>query len=176
MVAVIRLLFLALTATAASIIPRDAITVQNDITQKIGPQLTTLNTNINAYPSSGEDGAKAIHENFATLVTTLNNTVKDIKDTGSFGTVAGTTIIAEIQLQVPTWLATLAAAGAQAPVWEVVKGGKARMLGNLRSLQTAYLGFIDAVTAAEPLLLKAAAIAIKTQLSGAFTTAVEAYV
>jgi hypothetical protein len=51
------ILYLALTAfafvNAAPLSTRDVITVQNDITQKIGPSVTTLNTAINTFPEGG---------------------------------------------------------------------------------------------------------------------------
>ena len=51
------LLPFALSALASPLATRDAITVENDITQQIGPQFTTLNNNINSFPASGLTGA-----------------------------------------------------------------------------------------------------------------------
>lgn len=50
-----KVFLLALTATAA-ITRRDAITVQNDITQKIGPQTEALLNDVNGFPASGLGG------------------------------------------------------------------------------------------------------------------------
>jgi hypothetical protein len=60
MVFIAKLLALALTATATPILRRDAVTVENDITQKIGPQTTTLTNDVNGFPASGLSGAVAI--------------------------------------------------------------------------------------------------------------------
>jgi hypothetical protein len=54
MVALTKLLWLAFTATTAtaSVIGRhDAITVQNDIAQEIGPSWATLNNDVNGFPA-----------------------------------------------------------------------------------------------------------------------------
>ncbi|PNP53783.1 hypothetical protein THARTR1_05907 [Trichoderma harzianum] len=110
MVAITKFLWLALTATtatAAAIIQRDVITVQNDITQKIGPSWTTLHTDINAFPNSGLTGAVAIRLDFTTAIAALNTTTSDIKSTGSFAIVSGTAILADVQQLVPTFLAVL---------------------------------------------------------------------
>ena len=51
------LLPFAFSALASPLATRDAITVENDITQKIGPQITTLDNDVNAFPASGVSGA-----------------------------------------------------------------------------------------------------------------------
>ncbi|KAM6487514.1 hypothetical protein HDV62DRAFT_350058 [Trichoderma sp. SZMC 28011] len=177
MVAIARVLWLALTATvttATPIVRRDVITVQNDITQKLGPSWFTLNQDLNGFPSSGFAGAITIRDDIANLVSILETTVSDIKSTGSFSTVAGTTILADIQLQVPTMLASLATVGAQEHDWEVMQGAS-WILTQLESMNIATSNFIDAVIAAEPLLLKPGGLALKAQISGAFTTAITYY-
>jgi hypothetical protein len=60
MVAIAKVLFLAVTATA-SMLRRDVVTVEVDITQKIGPQTATLKNDVNSYPVSGLSRALAIH-------------------------------------------------------------------------------------------------------------------
>jgi hypothetical protein len=102
MVLFARLLILALTAAATPILRRDASTVENDITQKIGPQITKLNNDANSFPSSGSTGAQTIHNDFQTLATTVVVTTDDIKSTGSFGVIEGTTILADVQGLIPT--------------------------------------------------------------------------
>ncbi|KAL7954760.1 hypothetical protein V8C34DRAFT_293379 [Trichoderma compactum] len=177
MVAITKLLCIALTATfttASAIIRRDVIIVQNDITQKMGPCWDTLNNDLNGFPSSGFAGAITIRDDIANLVTILESTVSDIKSTGSFSIVAGTNILAEIQLQVPTMLASLVIIGAQESAWEAMQGGS-WVLSQLESMNIAASNFVDAVIAAEPLLLKAGALALKAEMSGAFTTAIAAY-
>ncbi|KAL6803170.1 hypothetical protein GGI42DRAFT_323945 [Trichoderma sp. SZMC 28013] len=177
MVAITKLLCLALTATfttASAIIRRDVITVQNDITQKMGPAWNTLNNDLNGFPSSGFAGAITIRDDISNLVTILESTVSDIKSTGSFSMVAGTIILSEIQLQMPTMLASLVTIGAQEPAWEAMQGGP-WVLSQLESMYIATSNFVDAVIAAEPLVLKPGALALKVGISGAFTTVIAAY-
>ncbi|OBT93936.1 hypothetical protein VE01_08249 [Pseudogymnoascus verrucosus] len=175
MVAIIKLLVLALTASATPLVYRDVITVQNDITQKIGPQINTLNKDVSGFPASGLTGALAIHGDVQTLVSTVNTAITNIKSTGSFGTVSGTTILANIQAIVPDLLATLENIGLQEPSWAQIAGGQALMLSDLHSLNTAFSNYMDAIIGAEPLLLKSGGVAIKAQITGAFTTAIAAY-
>ncbi|KAJ4855907.1 hydrophobic surface binding protein A domain-containing protein [Trichoderma breve] len=177
MVVIAKVLWLALTATvttATPILRRDVITVQNDITQKMGPGWFTLNQDLNNFPSSGFAGAITIRDDIADLVTILEDTLSDIKTTGSFGTVAGTTILADIQEQVPTMLASLVTIGAQESDWQAMQGAS-WILTQLESMNIATSNFMDAVIAAEPLFLKPGALALKAQMSGAFTTAINYY-
>ncbi|KAF3401573.1 hypothetical protein F1880_009995 [Penicillium rolfsii] len=176
MVLLAKFLVLALTAAATPILRRDVTTVQNDITKKIGPQLSTLNNDVKGFPASGSTGANTIHGDFEHLVTTVDSTIRDIKSTGSFGTVSGTTIIANLQTLVPKLLETLVDLGLQEPSWEDIQGGKQLVLSDLRSLNAAMDNFMNAVTAAEPLLLKAGSLAVKTQIDGGFATAIAAYI
>ncbi|KAL7914061.1 hypothetical protein GGI35DRAFT_439307 [Trichoderma velutinum] len=177
MVAITKLFCLALTATvtaATPIVRRDVITVENDITQKIGPVWNTLNNDLNGFPNSGFAGAITIRDDIASLVSILESTVSDIKSTGSFDTVSGTTIFAQIQALVPTMLASLVTIGLQEPAWEAMQGGS-WVLSQLESWNIATSNFIDAVIIAEPLLLKASGLTIRAEISGAFTTAIAAY-
>ncbi|KAL5093376.1 hypothetical protein Trisim1_011180 [Trichoderma cf. simile WF8] len=177
MVAITKVLWLALTATvttATPIVRRDVVTVQNDITQKLGPGWFTLNQDLNGFPSSGFAGAITIRDDIANLVTILENTASDVKSTGSFGTVAGTTILADIQLQVPTMLASLATVGAQERDWEAMQGAS-WILTQLESMNIATSNFMDAVIAAEPLILKPGGLTLKAGMTGAFDTAIASY-
>ncbi|KAJ3497086.1 hypothetical protein NLG97_g2168 [Lecanicillium saksenae] len=101
--------------------------------------------------------------------------MSNIKSTGSFGVVPGTTILAQLQLLVPTFLATLSSITVQEPDWAAINGGNAVVLNWLESLKTAYNSYFDVLVAAEPLLQKASAVAIKTQLMGVLTSAIAAY-
>jgi hypothetical protein len=175
MVLFARLLILALTAAATPILGRDASTVENDITQKIGPQITKLNNDVSGFPASGSTGAQTIHNDFQTLGTILVATTDDIESTGSFDLIAGTTILADVQLLIPTLLATLADIGSQEPSWAAIPGGKDLVFSDLQSLKAAFKNFSNALTAASPLLLKAGSIAIQTQMLGAFDTAIASY-
>ena len=47
----------AVLALALPLVIRDAVTVENDITQKIAPQATTLANAVNGFPASGLVGA-----------------------------------------------------------------------------------------------------------------------
>lgn len=178
MVAITKFLWLALTATtatAAAIVQRDVITVQNDITQKIGPAWTTLNNDINAFPNSGSKGAAAIQSDFTKVIAELDDTTADIQSTGSFGVVSGATILADVQQLVPTFLTGLVRLGAQGPSWGAIKDGKASILIQLQSTEASMSKFLDAVFAAEPLLLRPGGLAIKAQLTGVFKTAIAIY-
>ncbi|KAL6827284.1 hypothetical protein J3E69DRAFT_262410 [Trichoderma sp. SZMC 28015] len=178
MVAITKFFWLALTATtatAAAIVQRDVITVQNDITQKIGPAWTTLNNDINAFPNSGSKGAAAIQSDFTNAIAALDTTTSDIKSTSSFGLVSGTTILANIQQLVPTFLTGLVTLGAQKASWNNIPNGKASILIQLRSADASMSKFLDAVIAAQPLLQKPGGLAIKAQMTGAFATAIAIY-
>ncbi|OPB42081.1 hypothetical protein A0O28_0031980 [Trichoderma guizhouense] len=178
MVAITKFLWLALTATAATaaaIVQRDVITVQNDITQKIGPSWTTLKNDINAFPNSGSKGAATIQQDFTKVITALDDTTSHIKSTGSFGVVSGTTILADVQQLVPTFLTGLVTLGAQKASWSNISDGKASILIQLRSTEASMSKFLDAVIAAQPILLKPGGFAIKAQLTGAFATAIAVY-
>ncbi|KAM6481011.1 hypothetical protein HDV62DRAFT_364646 [Trichoderma sp. SZMC 28011] len=178
MVAITKFLWLALTATtatAAAIVQRDVITVQNDITQQIGPTWTTLNNDINAFPNSGSKGASAIQLDFTNAIAALDTTTSDIKSTISFGVVSGTTILANIQQLVPTLLSSIITLGAQKASWSNIPDGKASILIQLRSTEASISKFLDAVITAEPIVLKAGGLAIKAQLKGTFATAIAIY-
>ncbi|KAL6832830.1 hypothetical protein V8C40DRAFT_262682 [Trichoderma camerunense] len=178
MVAITKFLWLALTATsatAAAIVQRDAVTVENDITQKIGPSWTTLDNDIKSFPNSGLTGAIAIQADFTNVIAALDKTTSDIKSAGSFGVVHGTTILASIQLLVPTYLTLLVRLGTQTSTWSAITDGRASILKQLQLADAATSKFIDAVIAAEPLLLKPGGIAIKAQLTGALATAIAIY-
>ncbi|KAL6809411.1 hypothetical protein GGI42DRAFT_240317 [Trichoderma sp. SZMC 28013] len=178
MVAFTKFLWLALTATtatAAAIVQRDVITVQNDITQKIGPSWATLNNDISGFPSSGSKGAAIILKDFTTAIADLDATTSDIKSAGSFGVVSGTTILANLQQLVPTFLSTIVTLEAQKASWNNIPNGKASILTQLRSGNAAVSKFLDAVIAAEPVILKAGGIVIKSELTGAFATAIAVY-
>ncbi|KAB8267492.1 hydrophobic surface binding protein A-domain-containing protein [Aspergillus minisclerotigenes] len=166
MVLIAKFLILALTAAATPILRRDAVKVQDDITQKIAPQINTLSNDVQHFPASGLTGALAIHSDLQSLVTTVNDATADIKSTGSLDTLSGTTILVDIQSLMPTFLATLTQIGAEAPAWGDIQGGPALILSDLRSLKTALDNFANALTSSEPLLLKAGALAIKTQIDG----------
>jgi nucleoid DNA-binding protein len=177
MVAITRLLLLAFTAAAAAstIVSRDDITVRNDITQKIGPQFTTLNNLINKFPASGDAGRESIHTAFTTLQTSLKGTVVDIRSFGSFSITSGVAVIADIQSRKPVFLATLNTAAAQAPSWAALEGGIKQMQKDLKSLAESFNTFMNAIIAAQPIILKAGGLALQTEMSGAFTTVIAAY-
>lgn len=174
MVAITRLIFLASTVAAATIqlSPRDVITVENDITQKIGPQLNTLSNGLNGFPASGAVGAEKINQDAKTLIQTINTATGNVKATGSFGVVSGTTILAQIQHQVPQLLSSLIAISTQAEAWDAIKGPKLA-LDDLKAGKAAYSNYLDAIIASEPFLTKPGGIAIKTQILGAFDEAIK---
>ncbi|KAL7932062.1 hypothetical protein V8C35DRAFT_308381 [Trichoderma chlorosporum] len=178
MVAITKFIYLALTATAATaaaVVRRDAITVQNDITQKIGPSWHRLDNDINGFPASGLTGAVTIHQDFTDVIVNLNGTTSDIKSTGTFGLTDGTAILAELQQQIPLYLATLVTLSAEAPSWSAIPGGQALILSDLQSANASMTDFMNTFTVVVPLLLKPGAIAIQVQVTGAFATAIAAF-
>ncbi|GLI74858.1 hypothetical protein PoHVEF18_003106 [Penicillium ochrochloron] len=175
MVFIAKLLALALIATATPILRRDAITVENDVTQKIGPQTTTLNNDVNGFPASGLTGGLAIHTDIEVLSATVNDATNDIKSSGSFSEADGTSILAEVQNLVPTLSGTLAAIGSQAPDWTDIPGGQALVLSDLKGLNTTFIGFTNALIAASPADLVPAAVSVRTQIMGDFNSAIAAY-
>jgi hypothetical protein len=175
MVLIAKLLALALTATATSVLRRDAATVDNDITQDIGPKITTLANDVNGYPASGLTGALAIHTDFQGLSATMIKATKDIQSSGSFSEDDGTTIVADVQALTTPVLGTLSAIASQTEAWEDIPGGQALVLSDLQALNTTFLGFINALSAASPADLVPGITSFKTQIVGAFDSAINAY-
>jgi hypothetical protein len=175
MVGIIKVLLLALTVSAASIYRRDAVTVQDDINQKIAPQIATLQNDVNGYPASGLSGALAIHTDIQNLGTIVNGATVDVKSTGAFSEADGTSILAAVQALVPTLLNTLSTLVAQKQAWADIPGGQALLLSDLQSLNTTFTGFLNAVIAASPADLVPSATSVKTQVDGGFSQAIAAY-
>ena len=170
-----KLLVLALTAVATPILRRDAVTVINDINENIGPQIQTLHSDVNSFPESGLSGAVAINSDVQTLVAVLDGTTSDINDAGSFSEADGTDILADVELLAPTLLDTLLAIRDQAEAWADIPGAQAVVLKDLQSLNTAFDGFANALIAAMPADIVPSAEAMKTEIDGGFTTAINAY-
>ncbi|KAF3386694.1 hypothetical protein F1880_001297 [Penicillium rolfsii] len=175
MVLIAKLLVLALTAAATPILRRDATTVENDINQKIGPQVTTLNNDLRGFPDNGSPGAVTISNDFENLVTIVKSSTSDVQNAGSFSTLSGSTILSDLELLVPQFFDSLVTIEAQALSWFALQGGQQLILANLEKLNTAMNDFMNALTAAEPLTLKPGSLAIKAQLDSGFTTAIAAY-
>lgn len=175
MVFIAKLLALALTAAASPIFLRDAITVQTDINQKIGPQFTTLSNDVDGYPASLLSGAFAIHSDFQRLVPTVNDATSDIKSAGSFSEADGISLLEDLQSLEPTILNTLSAIGSQAPAWTDLPGGQALVLSDLNPLKTSFTDFFNALTAAAPADLVPAITSLETQTVDAFDSAIAAY-
>ncbi|KAL7801039.1 hydrophobic surface binding protein A domain-containing protein [Trichoderma afarasin] len=169
-----KILLLASTA-AAIILPRDATTVENDINQRIGPQWTTLSNNINGYPASGLQGAFNIHDYMQSLVAVTNEATANVNAAGSFSEADGTTILADLQVLVPTFLGALLALGNQAHAWVNLRGGQAVILSDLHSLNSSFIGFVNALTAASPADLVPAVTSIETQVADGLNSAIAAY-
>ncbi|OOQ83856.1 hypothetical protein PEBR_33028 [Penicillium brasilianum] len=175
MVLIAKFLFLALTATATPILRRDATTVQNDITQKIDPHITKLNNDVNGFPASGFAGSLTIHDDFQTLATVVKATTDDIKATGSFGIVSGTSILSSVQSLTPKLTDTLDAIGSKEADWAALPDGKALMLSDLQSLQKLFSDFDNSLTAAEPFIVQPGVLVVQTEISGAFDSAIAEY-
>jgi hypothetical protein len=174
MVAIAKVLLLALTATA-TILRRDSAAVEIDISQKIGPQTKNLENDVNSYPASGLTGALAIHSDIQSLTATVINATNDVKSSGSFSEAGGTTILAALQAYMSTILGTLSAIGAQAPAWSNIPGGQALVLSDLKGLNASFIDFTNALIAASPADLVPSATSVKTQIVGGFNSAIDAY-
>ncbi|CAI7579889.1 unnamed protein product [Penicillium pancosmium] len=166
MVLIAKLLVLALTAAATPIFRRDAVTVENDITQKIGPQIQTLDSDVNGFPASGSSGALAIHNDLQSLVPLVDGATSDIKLTGSFSEADGATILEEVQSLTSKLLAS---------DWENITGGQARVSSDLQSLNKSFDGFTNALVIAETLLQAPSVLGVRIQIGSAFADAIAAY-
>lgn len=176
MVAIAKLLCLALTATAASVGRRDAVTVQKEITDKIRPQIKRLFVDVNEFPASGPTGAASnIGNDFAILIATFEQATTNIRDAGSFGIASGTAILNDLQMIVPTFLATFSAIGAQAASWFDLPDGQTNTLSWLEDDKVASDTYLSALVANQPFLLKAGTTVVQTQLSGAATATIAQY-
>lgn len=60
------------------------MTLQNDIAEKISPQIQTIHDDDDHFPASGLTTVLIIHNNMFTFVATINGTAKNIKNTGHF--------------------------------------------------------------------------------------------
>ncbi|KAM0248663.1 hypothetical protein ACHAQJ_009370 [Trichoderma viride] len=174
MLGITKILLLVSTA-AAIVLPRDAITVQNDITQKIGPQWTTLDNDAKAFPASGLTGALSIHSDVQSLVAVTNNATADVKAAGAFSEADGTTILADLQSLIPTIHDALSVIGSQAPAWANIPGGQSLILSDLQHLNSSSVGFLNALITASPADLVPSAASVKTQILGGFNSAIAAY-
>ena len=174
MVDITKLLFLALTATA-TMLRRDAAAVEVDINQKIGPQTTTLTSDVDGFPASGVSGVVAIHADMQALTSTVRDATNDVKSSGSFSEADGTTILADVQAYVSTFLGTLSAIGAQAPAWSALPGGEALVLSDLQSLNASFIDFTNALIEASPTDLVPSATSDQIKLVGGFNSAIAEY-
>jgi hypothetical protein len=109
------------------------------------------------------------------VIDNLNGATSNVQSTGAFGLVDGTAIVAELQLQVLIYLSTLVSLGVEVESWSAIHGGTALILKELQGADAAMSNFLNAVVAAELLIQKAGAIAIKTQIDDAFTATIAAY-
>ncbi|KAJ5111655.1 hypothetical protein N7532_002190 [Penicillium argentinense] len=124
MVFIAKIFVLALTAAATPILPRDAATVENDITQKIGPQVQTLDNDVKGFPASGLAGALAIDNDSQSLVATVNNATIDTQNTGSFSESDATSVLQAAYNVLSTFLGTLSAITDQTAAWADFPGAK----------------------------------------------------
>jgi hypothetical protein len=175
MVFIAKLFVLALTAAATPILRRDAVTVENDITQKIGPQANILDNDVKGFPASGLAGALTIDNDFNALVAVVNGATSDILNTGSFSESDATSILQDAHDLISTFLGTLSAITDQAAAWEGFSGGQALVLNDLQSLNGSFIDFTSALIEATPSDLVPSATSIQTQIAQAFTSAIAAY-
>jgi hypothetical protein len=179
MVAITKVLGLVLTAatatTASAIVRRDAISIESDITDDIGPSWTSLSNDVKVFPASGADGAAAIQEDLEDFVEILETATSYVKSNGKVAVVDAINIIADIQIFEPILITALVTLKAQVAAWRAVQGGEAEILSQLQEAKTAVSDYLDAIIAIVPLLQKAAVVTIKTKLSIAFTAAIAVY-
>jgi len=167
----------AVLALALPLVVRDAVTVENDITQKIAPQATTLANAVNGFPASGLAGALGIHTDATGLVTTVNSATTDTKAAGAFSEANAETILGDVQSLTPTILNTLTAIVAKkANFTSLPIGGiPALVLSDLQSLNTSVVSFASALIADAPASLVPNATTLKNTVASAFATAIAAY-
>jgi hypothetical protein len=60
------------------------VTVENDITQRIAPQASTFENDVNGFPASGLAGALALHKDAQSLSATVTSATSNVKSAGSF--------------------------------------------------------------------------------------------
>lgn len=85
MVAFMHILLLAVTASAASILHRDAIPLIDIINNEIVPQLNTLQNDVNAFPGSGLNGSITLDNDEDKLSSILDNATSLAHAAGTFG-------------------------------------------------------------------------------------------
>ncbi|KAF3912815.1 hypothetical protein AA313_de0201647 [Arthrobotrys entomopaga] len=178
MVAIIKLLFFALTASATplAVVQRDKFnSVQNDIAQKIDPQITKLNNDVNGFPVSGLVGALAIENDVQALFLILEMATFNVKATGLFNSIFSITIVDQFQSITATLLDTLAAMSAQAPSWTIIPGGRALILSDLKSLATGFMIYLDAIVKEVYFAVRPDAISIRVKIIDALRVAIAAY-
>ncbi|GLB19995.1 hypothetical protein AtubIFM61612_009921 [Aspergillus tubingensis] len=175
MVLIAKLLTLALTAAATPILRRDAITVEDDVNQRIAPGISTLSNDINTFPSSGLAGAVAIHADFQNLVSSVNYATTDTNSAGSLDDETGAAILNDVQAVIASLSGVLTAIANQETAWSSVPGGASLVLNDLASLHTAFDNFADALNTNGPASLSDQITAIKTTIDNAFTSAEAAY-
>jgi hypothetical protein len=175
MVFVAQLFVLALTAAATPILRRDAVTVENDITQKISPQIQTLYNDVQGFPASGLIGAITIDSDFKTLVATLSSANSDIHSAGVFSEADGISITQAFTSLTSILSGTLSDIQDQTAAWADLPGGQPLVLRKLQSLKTTFDDFAQALTAAEPADLVPSATSLTSQVDNAFASAIAAY-
>jgi hypothetical protein len=175
MVFITKLFVLALTAAATPILRRDAVTVENDITQKIGPQVQTLDNDVKGFPASGLAGALSIDNDSQTLVTIVNDATIDTQNAGSFSESDATSVIQAANNLLSPLLGTLSTIKDQTAAWAAFPGGEALVLTDLQSLNGSFFHFTSALIEAAPSDLLPVATSIKTQIVQGFTSAIAAY-
>ncbi|RAK94554.1 hypothetical protein BO79DRAFT_132064, partial [Aspergillus costaricaensis CBS 115574] len=154
---------------ATPILRRDAITVQNDVNQRIVPGITTLTNDVNAFPSSGLAGSVAIHTDFQNLISSVNHATTDTNSAGSLDDESGAAILNSLQAVPPSLSNLLGALGTEVSAWSAVPGGASLILGDLQSLNTASDNFADALTTNGPASISDQVAAIKTFIDNSFT-------
>ncbi|KAL7932063.1 hydrophobic surface binding protein A domain-containing protein [Trichoderma chlorosporum] len=169
-----KILCLVSTATAI-VLRRDAVAVENDISQSIAPAWTALDNDVNGFPASGLSGALAIHADVQDLVTIFNSATTDVQAAGSFSEADLTNILEDIQSLAPTILDTFSTVQSQKEDWRAIPGGQALISNDFQSLSFSSAGFFTALTAASPADLVPVATTLEAQIAGGFQNIITAY-
>jgi len=156
---------------------RSAATIEADIA-KISTQVNSLDSSINAFPTTGGTLFQALAINTAAskLVTAIKSATTDTKATSSITAAEGQTIINDVKGFEPAILDALTAiVGKKAAFAALPINADGIVRADLKNLQTATSAFEAALIALAPTELKDDAQAISSSIDAAFVDAVAAY-
>ena len=171
----------ALLATAAFIVSpaanasAGAGTVETDITQAFGPQISAAGTATSLItPGNAATAAPAANTAWQSVNTTLTTLAADIKSSGSFSEADGEAILSDVQAYVSTVLSALSAAAGKSGV--LVQAGQAQpFAATFGTFQANWQSAANALITAAPADLVPSMTSVDTQVTGAVIGVVDAY-